>query len=146
MKFKTLLIRFVLIFLLLSGTAYSEPFVVLEYRGSNNSFSDIDSDHPFLIDENFSSKHKVMKNETLTDIILKYYGFKYFNKDILSLSIVHFNKHAFVRKNPNYLFANKVLYLPSLKEIKNLVLKLPKKKGESGNDFDRSKQIYFFGG
>ena len=64
----------------------------------------------------------------------------------ISLSIVHFNKHAFVRKNPNYLFANKVLYLPSLKEIKNLVLKLPKKKGESGNDLDRSKQIYFFGG
>jgi len=46
----------------------------------------------------FSKKYKVKKNETLSDIILKNYGVKHFNKDVLSLSIVHFNRHAFVRK------------------------------------------------
>ena len=145
MKLRYLFLTKLFIFLtLFSNISYSEPFVVLEYRsGVNNTES---SDNPFINDENFSIKHKVNKNETLTDIILKHYGFKNFNRDILSLSIVHFNKHAFVRKNPNYLFAGKTLYLPSLKEIKNLVLKLPKSKVENENFPDRSNQIYFFGG
>ena len=145
MKLRSLFLTKLLIFLtLFSNISYSEPFVVLEYRsGVNNAES---SDNPFINDENFSIKHKVNKNETLTDIILKHYGFKNFNRDILSLSIVHFNKHAFVRKNPNYLFAGKTLYLPSLKEIKNLVLKLPKSKVENEKFPDRSNQIYFFGG
>ena len=145
MKLRYLFLTKLLIFLtLFSNVSYSEPFVVLEYRsGANNAES---LDNPFINDENFSIKHKVNKNETLTDIILKHYGFKNFNRDILSLSIVHFNKHAFVRKNPNYLFAGKTLYLPSLKEIKNLVLKLPKSKVENENFPDRSNQIYFFGG
>ena len=145
MKLRSLFLTKLVIFLtLFSNISNSEPFVVLEYRsGVNNTES---SDNPFINDENFSIKHKVNKNETLTDIILKHYGFKNFNRDILSLSIVHFNKHAFVRKNPNYLFAGKTLYLPSLKEIKNLVLKLPKSKVENENFPDRSNQIYFFGG
>ena len=145
MKLRYLFLTKLFIFLtLFSNISYSEPFVVLEYRsGVNNTES---SDNPFINDENFSIKHKVNKNETLTDIILKHYGFKNFNRDILSLSIVHFNKHAFVRKNPNYLFAGKTLYLPSLKEIKNLVLKLPKSKVENENFPDRTNQIYFFGG
>ena len=83
------------------------------------------------------------KNETLSEIILKNYGVKYFNIDILSLSIVHFNKHAFVRKNPNFLYANKTLYLPSVLEIKNLLLKeKPNEKVYPKNE----KHIYFFGG
>ena len=145
MKLRSLFLTKLVIFLtLFSNISNSEPFVVLEYRsGVNNTES---SDNPFINDENFSIKHKVNKNETLTDIILKHYGFKNFNRDILSLSIVHFNKHAFVRKNPNYLFAGKTLYLPSLKEIKNLVLKLPKSKVENEIFPDRSNQIYFFGG
>ena len=64
----------------------------------------------------------------------------------MSLSIVHFNKHAFVRKNPNYLFAGKVLYLPSVKEIQNLLLKLPKSDKSEKNFSNRENQIYFFGG
>ena len=77
----------------------------------------------------------------------KYYGetaaVKNFNLDIWSLSIVHFNKHAFVRKNPNYLYADKTLYLPSVLEIKNLLIKAkPNKKVYSKDE----KHIYFFGG
>ena len=104
------------------------------FRSSNN---------PFLNNQNFSKKYKVKKNETLSEIILKNYGVKDFNIDILSLSIVHFNKHAFVRKNPNFLYANKTLYLPSVLEIKNLLLKAkPSDKEYPKNE----KHIYFFGG
>ena len=120
----------------------SEPFVVLEYR-SNNSKSLEVSNNPFLNDQNFSKKHKVKKNETLSDIILKNYGFKHFNKDVLRLSIVHFNKHAFVRKNPNFLYANKTLHLPSILEIKNLIIKTNPNHKEHPKD---EKHIYFFGG
>ncbi len=120
----------------------SEPFVVLEYRNNNSKSLEI-SNNPFMNNQNFSKKHKVKKNETLSDIILKNYGVKHFNKDVLSLSIVHFNKHAFVRKNPNFLYANKVLHLPSVLEIKNLIIK------EKSNDKlypKDEKHIYFFGG
>ena len=121
---------------------FSEPFVVLEYRNENVNLLE-NSNNPFLNNQNFSKKHKVKKNETLSEIILKNYGVKYFNLDILSLSIVHFNRHAFVRKNPNFLYANKTLYLPSVLEIKNLLLKTkPNKKAFPKNE----KHIYFFGG
>ncbi len=123
-------------------TVISEPFVVLEYRSSDTKLSE-KSNNSFLNDENFSKKHKVKKNETLSDIILKNYGIKYFNIDILSLSIVHFNKHAFVRKNPNFLYAGKTLYLPSVLEIKNLLVKTkPNRRAYSKDE----KHIYFFGG
>ena len=98
------------------------------------------SNNPFLKNQNYSKKHKVKKNETLSDIILKNYGAKHFNKDVLSLSIVHFNKHAFVRKNPNFLFANKTLHLPSLLEIKNLIIKSKPNQREFQRD---DKHIYF---
>ena len=120
----------------------SEPFVVLEYRDNNSKSFEI-SNNPFINNQNFSKKYKVKKNETLSDIILKNYGVKHFNKDVLSLSIVHFNKHAFVRKNPNFLYANKILHLPSVLEIKNLILnEKPNNKIHSRDE----KHIYFFGG
>ena len=120
----------------------SEPFVVLEYRDNNSKSFEI-SNNPFINNQNFSKKYKVKKNETLSDIILKNYGVKHFNKDVLSLSIVHFNKHAFVRKNPNFLYANKILHLPSVIEIKNLILnEKPNNKIHSKDE----KHIYFFGG
>ena len=127
---------------LVTKTVSSEPFVVLEYR-NNDTKSLEKSNNPFLNNQNFSKKYKVKKNETLSEIILKNYGIKHFNIDILSLSIVHFNKHAFVRKNPNFLYANKTLYLPSVLEIKNLLLKgKPSDKKYPKNE----KHIYFFGG
>ena len=127
---------------LVTKTVFSEPFIVLEYRNNNIKLLE-NSNNPFLNDQNFSKKHKVKKNETLSEIIFTNYGVKYFNKDILSLSIVHYNKHAFVRKNPNFLYANKTLYLPSVLEIKNLLLKVkPNEKAYPKNE----KHIYFFGG
>ena len=40
------------------------------------------SDNIFLQDGNYNASHTVLKNETLSDIMLKYYGSKSFNKNI----------------------------------------------------------------
>ena len=136
-------ILFVIIF---SNTAMSEPFVVLQYRG-NIKTNDEQSNNIFMQDNNHKARHTVLKDQTLSDIILKYYGSKSFNKSILSLGIVHFNKHAFVRGNPNFLFSGKKLYLPSVNEIKNLIIKKKNKDIHNDNlNIENSSQIYFFGG
>ena len=136
------LLSIVIILQFVTKIVLSEPFVVLEYRNDTNKLLD-STDNPFLNNQKFSRKYKVKKNETLSEIILKNYGIKNFNKDVLTLSIVHFNKHAFVRKNPNFLFANKILYLPSVEEMKNLIIKRKPNKDVFSND---EKHIYFFGG
>ena len=141
-KLLSILISIVICLQFVAKRVFSEPFVVLEYRNNNSKSLEV-SNNPFLKDQNFSKKYKVRKNETLSDIILKNYGVKHFNKDVLSLSIVHFNRHAFVRKNPNFLFANKTLHLPSVLEIKNLIIKAKPNPRVHPND---EKHIYFFGG
>jgi nucleoid-associated protein YgaU len=145
-KLLSILISIVICLKFVTKSVLSEPIVVLEFRNNNSKSFEVSnevSNNPFLNDQNFSMKYKVKKNETLSDIILKNYGVKHFNKDVLSLSIVHFNKHAFVRKNPNFLFANKTLHLPSVLEIKNLIIKTKPNHREYPND---EKHIYFFGG
>ena len=147
LKFRCFVNFLIIIFILFySKLSFSEPFVVLEYRG-NMDRGNIQSNNLFMNDLNYSSKHVVLKNETLSDIMLNYYGSKSFNNSILSLAIVHFNKNAFVRNNPNYLYSGKKLYLPSINEIKNLIIKknkhLEKKNGMNSNI---TSQIYFFGG
>ena len=129
-----------------SKISFSEPFVVLEYRG-NMENGNLTSDNSFLKDLNYSVKHVVLKNETLSDIMLNYYGSKSFNNNILSLAIVHFNKKAFVRNNPNYLYSGKRLYLPSINEIKDLIIKKNNnKENTEKSNSSITSQIYFFGG
>ena len=129
-----------------SKISFSEPFVVLEYRG-NMERGNLTSDNSFLKDLNYSVRHVVLKNETLSDIMLNYYGSKSFNNNILSLAIVHFNKKAFVRNNPNYLYSGKRLYLPSINEIKDLIIKKNNnKENTEKNNSSITSQIYFFGG
>ena len=127
-----------------SKISFSEPFVVLEYRG-NMDRGNITSDNSFLKDLNYNAKHVVLKNETLSDIMLNYYGSKSFNNNILSLAIVNFNKKAFVRNNPNFLYSGKKLYLPSINEIKNLIIRNKTKDNSEKSNSSITSQIYFFG-
>ena len=144
---KNQILYFYLVFIFFfSKISLSEPFVVLEYRG-NIERGNLTSDNSFLKDLDHSSKHIVLKNETLSDIMLNYYGSKSFNNNILSLAIVHFNKKSFVRNNPNYLYSGKSLYLPSINEIKDLIIKKNKnKENTKKNNSSITSQIYFFGG
>ena len=137
---------FILFIISLSKLSFSEPFVVLEYRG-NSDRGNLNSNNLFLKDLNYSANHEVLKNETLSDIMLNYYGSRAFNNTILSLAIVHFNKKAFVRNNPNFLYSGKKLYLPSVNEIKNLIIKKDKNLEHKNKDnLSITSQIYFFGG
>ena len=143
-KLSSLKIIFTILILLYPSLSLSEPFVVLEYRGFSGR-DKIQTDNVFLNDLNYSSKHIVLKNETLSDIMLNYYGTRSFNNSILSLAIVHFNKKAFVRSNPNYLYSGRSLYLPSINEIRNLIIKKDKKLDNNKNSNSvNSSQIYFF--
>ena len=146
MKTTQIFCLFLVFFIFFSKISLSEPFVVLEYRGNHNQNA-INSDNLFLQDLNYSTKHIVLKDETLSDIMLNYYGSNSFNNKILSLAIVYFNKKAFVRNNPNYLYSGKKLYLPSVNEIKNLIIKKEKNiEGNQNNNSSITSQIYFFGG
>ena len=137
---------FILFIISFSKLSFSEPFVVLEYRG-NSDRGNLNSDNLFLKDLNYNANHVVLKNETLSDIMLNYYGSSEFNNRILSLAIVHFNKKAFVRNNPNFLYSGKKLYLPSVNEIKNLIIKKDKNsENKDKNNSSITSQIYFFGG
>ena len=146
MKKSKILFFFILFIISLSKLSFSEPFVVLEYRG-NSDRGNFSSDNLFLKDLNYNANHVVLKNETLSDIMLNYYGSSEFNNRILSLAIVHFNKKAFVRNNPNFLYSGKKLYLPSVNEIKNLIIKKDKNsENKDKNNSSITSQIYFFGG
>ncbi len=146
MKKSKILFFFILFIISLSKLSFSEPFVVLEYRG-NSDRGNFSSDNLFLKDLNYNTNHVVLKNETLSDIMLNYYGSSAFNNRILSMAIVHFNKKAFVRNNPNFLYSGKKLYLPSINEIKNLIIKKDKNtENKDKNNLSIKSQIYFFGG
>lgn len=146
MKKNQIFYFFVILIISFSKFSISEPFVVLEYRG-NSDHGNLHSNNLFLQDLNYSTKHIVSKNETLSDIMLNYYGSSSFNNKILSLAIVSFNKNAFVRNNPNYLYSGKKLYLPSVNEIKNLIIKKNKNStNDKKNKSSITSQIYFFGG
>ena len=144
---KNQILCFIIVFIIsFAKFSLSEPFVVLEYRGSSDRSSMI-SDNLFLQDLNYSTRHLVLKNETLSDIMLNYYGSSSFNNNILSLAIVTYNEKAFVRNNPNYLYSGKKLYLPSVNEIKNLIIKKSKNSSnDKKNNSSITSQIYFFGG
>ena len=116
-----------------------EPFVVLDYNNYSHS-DDVDQNNAFLRDSSYSTTHLVEIGDSLSGIINKYYKNTGLNMRIVEISILEINKKAFVRNNPNYLFAGKTLKIPSVNEMMNLV-----KKGTKENQ-NNGKHIYFFGG
>ena len=126
----------------------SEPIVVLEYgqRGGGHEYADETSNHPFRVDPNHQESHTVMPDETLGHIMQAYYGGSGLNMTFVEMAIVQFNKHAFVRGNPNFLYADKTLHLPSVNQIQALALG-KKEKVQQGDSYgERQNEIFFFGG
>ena len=87
MKKSKILFFFLLFIVSLSKLSFSEPFVVLEYRG-NSDRGNFSSDNLFLKDLNYNANHIVLKNETLSDIMLNYYGSRAFNNRIVGSFLV----------------------------------------------------------
>ena len=136
--------------LLLAGVTKvtAEPIVVLEYsqRGGNDELTGKASDHPFRMDPNYSQSHKVMVDETLGHIMQAYYGGSGLNMTFVELAIVQFNRHAFVRANPNFLYADKTLHLPSVNQIQALAVGKKDKPQQNDTYGGRQNEIFFFGG
>ena len=134
--------------LLISSISYSEPIVVLEYRGANyqNEYAD-PSNNIFIMDPDHTEKHKVPKGQSLSEIIDDFYAGSGLDKRFLRLAIVAANPKAFAQENPNFMFAGATLHLPSLNQIQAMVLGVPVDKKTTqvetqGND----RGIFFFGG
>ena len=124
----------------------NEPFVVLEYNDQNlNELGkkNINKNNKFIKDHNYSVNHKLKDGESLSTILEKYYGNTGLNMKIIEISIIEINKHAFVRENPHFLYAGKILKIPSVSEIMNLVRKTPDKKSNSKSS--QRNHIYFYG-
>ena len=107
-------------------------------QGLNNS-------NNFISNPNFSTKHKVQEDETLGHILYAYYGKSGLNLRIVEMAIVEFNPKSFRNRNPNFLFANQSIHLPSLNEMKDLVLGKSKNQNKTQSN-NSSTHIYFFGG
>ena len=137
---KNIIFSFFLLNSFISGSIYAEPFVVYEYseNSSNNNKS-----QNFHENEDYSTYYNIKKNDSLSGILDKFYSSKNLNLNVVKSAVVLKNKHAFVRNNANFMFANKKLYLPSINEIKDLIYK--NKNKDIPNDFSREQDIYYFG-
>tara|TARA_B100001540_G_C15413155_1_gene464198 strand:+ start:104 stop:529 length:426 start_codon:yes stop_codon:yes gene_type:complete len=127
---------------LIFGSLYAEPFVVFEH--SETSASNNKNQNSYE-NEDYSTYYRIKKNDSLSGILDKFYGSKNLNLNVVKSAVVLKNKHAFVRNNANFMFANKKLYLPSVNEIKDMIYKNVKKKRNISNEFSKEKDIYYFG-
>ena len=124
-----------------------EPIVVLTYGDSRETGSTLDEHgtHPMRTDPNAHQMHQVAEAETLSHIMAEYYGGSGLNMKFVELAILQFNREAFVRGNPHFLFAGKLLHLPSVNQIKALVTG-QKSKSQSSPSYRNQNEIFFFGG
>ena len=130
--------------LALAANSQSQPIVILEYPTFTNSNQNY-SDNVFIQNHDYSTTHKVKPDETLSHILEDYYSGSGLNLKFIELAIVAHNKHAFVKNNPNFLFADKTLRLPSLNQIQAMILG-NNAPVEPTNKGVRSQEIYYIGG
>ena len=133
--------------LLLFLTLIQSPIVVLEYPNSSNNQQNF-SDNLFVQNYDYTTIHKVKPDETLSHILDDYYSGSGLNMKFVEMAIIAHNRHAFVKNNPNFLFAEKTLKLPSLNQIQALLLgdNAPESLTKPKSGAARSQEIYFIGG
>lgn len=124
----------------------AEPIVILEYNRAMADNNGYDGFHPFRVDPNYTARHTVQPNETLSHILANYYGGSGLDFTFVQMAIIKKNKSAFVRQNPHYLYANVNLHLPSLNEIKAMITKSKPVETQSATSYEPHNEIYFFGG
>tara|TARA_B100001059_G_scaffold185121_1_gene186820 strand:+ start:442 stop:882 length:441 start_codon:yes stop_codon:yes gene_type:complete len=139
------IILFFIVYNIIIYKTHAEPIVVMEYSTDSSKQDNDQNSSDFIKNEDYSSNYRIKKNESLSNILDKFYGGKGLNIKIVQTAVVLKNKHAFVRNNPNFMYANKKLYLPSIKEIKNLVYKESSKSNNVESKDTNVKDIYFFG-
>ena len=141
MKLRLFVIILIILTFSINKASSNEPFVVLDYNQGSGRDGKLNKENIFVKNQGYSVKHKIKNGESLSDILKKYYGNSGLNMRIIEVSLIEINKHAFVRKNPNYMFAGKTLTIPSINQIMNLV---KNKKNYSSTQNSRREHIYFF--
>ena len=141
MKLRLFIIILTILTVSIKEVSSNEPFIVLDYNQGNGSDGKLNKENIFVKNQGYSVRHKIKNGESLSDILKKYYGNSGLNMRIIEVSLIEINKHAFVRKNPNYMFAGKTLTIPSINQIMNLV---KNKKNYSSTQNSRREHIYFF--
>ena len=141
MKLRLFIIILIILTVSINKASSTEPFVVLDYNQGSGRDGKLNKENIFVKNQGYSVKHKIKNGESLSDILKKYYGNSGLNMRIIEVSLIEINKHAFVRKNPNYMFAGKTLTIPSINQIMNLV---KNKKNYSSTQSSRREHIYFF--
>ena len=123
----------------------AEPIVILEYRQTGGTNEGSLNTHPFRLDPDYSTRHRVRRDETLSHIIANFYGGSDIDRAFVQMAIVKRNRTAFVRANPNYLYAGKSLHLPSLNEIRAMLVRKTKSTKNPEPKRDNREEIFFFG-
>ncbi len=145
---RVFLLAFVSVVLHMVIVQAAEPIVVLTYgenRPNYGSMSDKHSSHPMRENPDEFKKHEVLEAETLGHIMSEYYGGSGLNMEFVQIAILQFNRSAFVRGNPNFLYAGKTLHLPSVNQIRALITKEKfENRDTTGNG--KRNEIFFFGG
>jgi len=134
-----------LVLVWIGSQAAAEPIVVLEYNRQDGGGSGTMNTHPFRMNPDYSADHKVQQDETLSHIIANYYGGSDIDRAFIQLAVIRKNKSAFVRNNPHYLFAGKTLHLPSLNEIRSMLVNQTTPATGHHATEDNREHIFFFG-
>ena len=145
---RVFLLTFVFAMLHMATAQAAEPIVVLtfgENRSNYGSISDKYSSHPMRENPDEFKKHEVLEAETLGHIMSEYYGGSGLNMAFVQIAILQFNRSAFVRGNPNFLYAGKTLHLPSVNQIRALITKENSAK-RNASENGKQNEIFFFGG
>ena len=145
---RVFLLTFVFAMLHVATAQAAEPIVVLTYgenRADYGSMLDEYSSHPMRENPDEFKKHEVLEAETLGHIMSEYYGGSGLNMAFVQIAILQFNRSAFVRGNPNFLYAGKTLHLPSVNQIRALITK-EKLENRNASENGKRNEIFFFGG
>ena len=121
------------------------PLVVLENDQRQTGKKSKSSASKFAENPDHSERHKVKKGDSLFKIINKYYADAGLDRNFLELAIVKANRGAFVRNNPNFLYAGRVLHLPSVNQIKSMVMRPYGTGAPSVQQSGSSGHIFFLG-
>ena len=121
------------------------PLVVLENDQLQTSKKSESSASKFAENADHSERHKVKKGDSLFKIINKYYADAGLDRNFLELAIVKANRRAFVRNNPNFLYAGRVLHLPSVNQIKSMVMHPYASGGARARQPEPTGHIFFMG-
>ena len=128
-----------------SALAGPFPLVVLENDQRQTGKKSKSLASKFAENPDHSERHKVKKGDSLFKIINKYYADAGLDRNFLELAIVKANRGAFVRNNPNFLYAGRVLHLPSVNQIKSMVINPYASGAAHAHQPEPTGHIFFMG-